>query len=186
MTNIPRMNVADIFFLFIDLQEKLLAGIAGADRIVTRSVLLLEAARSLKVPCLATSQYRAGLGPLVAQLVEKIDGEVPDKTHFSCARNSVIQSHFERLGRRVVVISGVETHICVAQTALDLLELGYSVMVVADAVGARGEIDHAYGLRRMEAAGATLVTAEMVVYELLGCSDSAEFKRLLPFIKQAG
>ncbi len=187
MTNIPRMKVDDIFFIFIDLQEKLLAKIPGADRIVSRNLLLVQAARSLKVPHVPTSQYAIGLGPVVPALIEKmgVSQIVWDKTFFSCSRDKAIQEHVDKLGRRTAVVSGVETHICVLQTTLDMLELGYDVFVAADAVGSRNEIDHKYGLKRMSRAGATIATVEMILYELLGCSDSPEFKRLLPYIKQS-
>jgi nicotinamidase-related amidase len=183
MTNIPRLNQNNIYFVFIDLQDKLLSAIPDSERIVRRNQLLLEAANLLGLPYVMTSQYSKGLGQIVPQIVEKSRTQVLDKTIFSCAADENIGKEMERLGREIAVISGVETHICVLQTSLDLLGKGHPVAVVADAIGARTQLDHDLGLQRMERSGALPVTAEMVIYELLGRSDSPEFKKLLPLIK---
>jgi nicotinamidase-related amidase len=183
MTNIPRLNQKHICFLFIDLQEKLLARIQNADDIIRRNQLLIEAANLLHLPYMLTCQYRKGLGEISEALTSKTTISPLEKTSFSCISDAAIVSKLEQIDRRSLIVSGIETHICVLQTTLDLLGRGYQVSVVADAVGARGEVDHALGLKRMEAAGATLVTAEMVIYELLGRSDTDAFKQMLPLIK---
>ena len=183
MTNIPRLNEKNVCFVFIDLQEKLLARIPNADRVISRNTLLVEAANLLGLPYMSTSQYRKGLGEVVSPVMEKIRKPVLDKTSFSCAADENISKEFGAMVREVVVLSGVETHICVLQTCLDLLGKGRQVAIVADAVGARTQTDHDLGLKRMERSGAMLVTAEMVIYEVIGRSDSPEFKKLLPFIK---
>jgi nicotinamidase-related amidase len=109
---------------------------------------------------------------------------VLDKISFSCMGDQTIAQELEKSGKRSLVISGIVTHICVLLNCLDLLEKGFQVFVVADAVSARNETNHEFGLKRMESAGALLVTAEMVIYELLGRSDSDAFKKILPLIKQ--
>ena len=184
MTNIPRLNRDNILFVFIDLQEKLLMKIPDVQRLLSRNELLIGAANVLGLPYMLTSQYRKGLGEIAETLRDKIKVPVLDKTSFSCAADETIAKELEKTGRRSLVISGVETHICVLQTCLDLLAKGFQVSVVADAVGARAEMDHELGLQRMESAGALPVTAEMVIYELLGRSDTDAFKKLLPLIKQ--
>jgi nicotinamidase-related amidase len=151
---------------------------------MSRNELLIAAANVLGLPYMLTSQYRKGLGEIAGSLRDKIKVPVLDKTSFSCAGDKNVAKELEKSGKRSLVISGVETHICVLQTCLDLLTKGFQVSVVADAVGARTEIDHELGLKRMESAGALPVTAEMVIYELLGRSDSDAFKRVLPLIKQ--
>jgi len=183
MTNIPRLNLDNIYFVFIDLQDKLLSAIQDSQRIIRRNQLLMEAANLLGLPYVMTTQYRRGLGQIVPQIVEKSRSEALDKTLFSCAADNAISSEMERINREIAVVSGVETHICVLQTTLDLIGKGHRVAVVADAVGARAELDHELGLQRMERSGALPVTAEMLIYELLGRSDSPEFKKLLPLIK---
>jgi nicotinamidase-related amidase len=183
MTNIPRLNQNNICFVFIDLQEKLLAAIPHSERVVQRNQLLLEAANLLGLPYVLTSQYQKGLGQIVPQIVEKSRTKALDKMTFSCAANESIAAELDRLNRDIAVVSGVESHICVLQTTLDLLNKGRQVAIVADAIAARNQIDHELGLKRMENAGALPVTAEMVIYELLGRSDSPQFKQILPLIK---
>jgi nicotinamidase-related amidase len=183
MTNIPRLNADSICFVFIDLQDKLLSQISDAHRIVARNELLIDAANLLGLPYMSTSQYRKGLGEVIEPLASKMHPPIHDKTSFSCCADSTILAQLNQVGRQVLVLSGVETHICVMQTCLDLLGKGFQVAVVADAVGSRNKLDHDLGLKRMESAGALSVTAEMVIYELLGRSDSPEFKRILPLIK---
>jgi hypothetical protein len=183
MTNIPRLNPENILFVFIDLQEKLLVKIPDVQRLLSRTDLLIGAANVLSLPYMLTTQYRKGLGEIAGSLRDKIKVPVLDKTSFSCVGDEIVARELEKSGRRSIVISGVETHICVLQTSLDLLAKGFRVSVVADAVGARNDTDHELGLKRMESAGALPVTAEMVIYELLGRSDSDAFKKILPLIK---
>ncbi len=183
MTNIPRLNQTDICFIFIDLQERLLSRIPNSVTIIKRNQLLLEAANLLGLPYMLTSQYRKGLGQIVPQLSDQNRGEILDKMTFSCAADESISRELNRQERPMAIISGVETHICVLQTSLDLLARGKQVAIVADAVGSRNQIDHELGLKRMEGAGALSVTAEMVIYELIGRSDSPQFKQILPLIK---
>jgi nicotinamidase-related amidase len=183
MTNIPRLNQDNIFLILIDLQDKLLSVIPNSDRIIQRNQLLLDAANLLGLPYVLTTQYRKGLGQIVPQIVEKSRQGVLDKMTFSCAADLSISTELDRVNREIAVISGVETHICVLQTTLDLLGKGRQVAVVADAIAARNSLDHELGLKRMEAAGALPVTAEMLIYELLGRSDSPQFKQILPLIK---
>jgi len=183
MTNIPRFTAWNISFIFIDLQKKLLEKISAANKIISNHLLILETARLLEIPYFATTQYRHGLGELAEPISEKITGDVPDKMTFSCVEDSDILSKIEAIRRPFVAIAGIETHICVMQTALDILRKGQQVAVVLDAVGARGEVDHRAGLDRMEKAGAVMVTTEMLVYEMLSRSDSPEFKKVLPLIK---
>ena len=183
MTNIPRLTRDSIVFVFIDLQDKLLASIPLSDRIISRNELLLEAANLLGLPYVATTQYRKGLGSIADRLASRMGERALDKSLFSCAADSAIAEKLSSLGRPMAILSGVETHICVLQTGLDLLRKGYQVSVVADAVGARTQLDHDLGLKRLETAGALAVTAEMIIYELLERSDSDAFKKILPLIK---
>ena len=183
MTNILKPTSDNIVSVFIDLQARLLEKISGAERIVSRNIFLLEGARVLGIPFLATTQYKKGLGELDPLFASRLDRQSPDKATFSCYGDAQIREQLLNSGRKWVAVSGVETHICVMQTTLDLLREGYRVAVVADAIGARGKLDHEIGIRRMEQSGALLVTAEMLLYELLGRSDGEAFKKLLPLIK---
>jgi nicotinamidase-related amidase len=183
MNTIPILSQANSSFVFIDLQEKLLIKIPESERLVSRCGMLLDTAKILSIPTLVTTQYRKGLGEVTAGFAARVAGEVKDKTSFSCAGDSAIDEELMMHRRPWVVVAGIETHICVMQTVLDLMRRGRQVAVVADAVGTRSQTDHQYGLKRMENSGALLVTVEMLIYELLGRSDSADFKKLLPLIK---
>lgn len=184
MQNIGRPTTENISFIFIDLQEKLLQAIPNASKLVNKNSFLLKAAKAFQVPLLATTQYIKGLGELVPEFAKNLPVPALDKLAFSCGMDNAISQNLKSFQREWVVVSGVETHICVLQTVLDLIQSDYRLAVVVDAVGARHELDHQVGLRRMERAGALLVTVEMLVYELLRRSDSLAFKELLPSIKR--
>jgi len=184
MTNIPRLKSDDILFIFIDLQKKLLAEIDTAKKIVDNNKVLLEVAEFLDIPTIVTSQYRKGLGDLEEGIAEKVQGKVLDKTTFSCKLDPAFNQELEKYPGRSIAITGVETHICVLQTALDLMEHGRNVAVVTDSVAARKDEDHQRGLNRMEKSGAIMVTKEMLIYELLQRSDMPAFKKILPLIKK--
>jgi nicotinamidase-related amidase len=184
MTRIQRLKSNDILFVFIDLQQKLLNEIDAAKRIVDNNKALLEVAELLAIPIIVTSQYRKGLGDLEEGIAEKVQVKVIDKTTFSCTLDAAFTEELEKFPGRTVVVAGVETHICVLQTALDLMERGRNVAVVTDSVAARKEEDHQRGLNRMEKSGAIMVTKEMLIYELLQRSDVPEFKKILPLIKK--
>lgn len=169
----------------VDLQEKLLTTIAEKDRVLRNSLLLLRAARELELPVVLTTQYERGLGPTVAEVLAEAPGVTPvDKVAFGCFGSEEFLARLAALpGRDQLVVAGIESHICVAQTVLGALGEGYQVHVATDAVGSRAPDDRQVGLRRMERAGAVLSSAEMAVYELLARSDGAAFKRLLPYLK---
>jgi nicotinamidase-related amidase len=171
--------------LAVDLQEKLLPAIADSERVVANALLVLRLAAVLDIPVVLTTQYRKGLGDLVPAVREAAPATEPiDKTSFGCFKDDGFLTRLSELGQRdQLVVTGVESHICVAQTVLGALEMSYQAHVVSDAVGSRQAPNREVGLRRMERAGALVSSAEMCVYELLGRSDSAAFKKMLPFIK---
>jgi nicotinamidase-related amidase len=170
--------------LVVDLQEKLLPAILDRDRVLQRSLLLMHAARELELPVILTTQYQKGLGATVPEVLAAAGGAEPlDKTSFGCFGDPGFRARLQALGRDQLVVAGIEAHICVAQTVLAGLHSGLAVHVATDAVGSRQAADRDVGLRRMEAAGAVLSSAEMAVYELLERSDGAAFKRLLPFLR---
>jgi nicotinamidase-related amidase len=171
--------------VLVDLQERLLPAIAGQDRIVKNSLLLLRLAEILELPVVLTTQYRKGLGDVVPEVsVAAPRTQALDKVSFGCFRNEGFLGRLAELrDRDQLVVGGVESHICVCQTVLGALEKGYAVHVASDAVGSRAEANHRVGLARMERAGALVSSAEMAVYELLGRSDAAAFKQMLPYLK---
>jgi nicotinamidase-related amidase len=177
-----QMSPADTALLVIDVQEKLIPKIRDADALVRNIAFLLDAAHLLGVPALATEQYPRGLGPTVAALRQHLP-ERPDKVGFSCCAVPSVVEQLRAGGRAKVLLAGIETHVCVLHTALDLLALDFRVYVAADAVGSRYPLDHDLGLRRMEGAGATLVTAETAVFEWAGGANHPAFKELSRLVK---
>jgi nicotinamidase-related amidase len=170
----------------IDIQEKLLPPIFQKELLVRNSQLLIRAAGILKIPALVSTQYAKGLGgtvPEIASLLPGIDGI--DKTLFSCFGSDVFCNVLKRLPgqRTTLLLCGMESHICVTQTALGALREGYLVHVASDAVGSRTEWNWEIGLDRMRAAGAVISSTEMMIYELMRSSSSAAFRELLPHLK---
>jgi nicotinamidase-related amidase len=170
----------------VDIQEKLLPPIFEKDRLVRNSQLLIRLARILNLPIVATTQYAKGLGNTVPEIASLLPAsEAIDKLEFSCFGSDVFCSQLKRLpgNRNTVLLCGMESHICVTQTALGALRQGYLVHVASDAVSSRTEWNWKIGLERMRAAGAIISSTEMIIYELLRRSGSAAFKELLPYLK---
>jgi len=170
----------------IDIQEKLLPPIFQKEQLVRNSQLLIRAAGILKIPTLVSTQYAKGLGATVPEIASLLSGtEAVDKTLFSCFGSDVFCSLLKRLPgqRSTLLLCGMESHICVTQTALGALRDGYIVHVASDAVSSRTEWNWKIGLDRMRAAGAVISSTEMMIYELMRSSSSAAFKELLPHLK---
>jgi nicotinamidase-related amidase len=183
MAHATQMSAGDTGLLVIDVQEKLVPRIFDADRLVRNIVFLLDAARLLDMPVQCTEQYPRGLGPTVPELAAKL-ADRPDKVAFSsCAVPAIVQN-FHRQARPKVVLAGIETHVCVLHTALDLLALDFRVYIAVDAVGSRSRIDHDIALRRLEQAGAILTTSEMCVFEWIGGAGHPQFKAVSQLIQE--
>ena len=170
----------------IDIQEKLLPPIFQKEQLVRNAQLLIRAAGILKIPTLVSTQYAKGLGGTVPEVAALLPGAAPtDKTMFSCFGSDLFCGLLKRLPgqRNTLLLCGMETHICVTQTALAALREGYLVHVASDAVSSRTEWNWKIGLDRMRAAGAVISSTEMMIYELMRASSSAPFKEMLPYLK---
>src|SRR5262245_17256481 len=183
MAHPTQMTARDTGLLVIDLQEKLLVKIPSSDAVVRNTAFLIDAARLLEVPVQATEQYPKGLGPTTPELAKRLP-ERPDKVAFSCCAVPSVVEAFRRNARPKVVLAGIETHVCVQQTALDLLAQGFQVAIPVDAVGSRYAIDHDYALRRLERAGAVLTTAETVAFEWVGGADHPRFREISKLVQE--
>lgn len=160
----------------IDVQEAFRAALPDFDAVARSAGVLVEAAALMDVPIVVTEQYPRGLGPTVAEVADRLPEGVErfDKVRFSATE----AEGFGLEGRSQALVCGIEAHVCVNQTVLDLLGGGVETHVAADAVGSRTEANRALGLQRMERAGATLSSVEMALFELLGGSDALEFKQV--------
>lgn len=169
----------------IDVQESLMAKIHGAKRVATTVELMIRCAEILGVPIVANTQYKKGLGPYVPELEPLVEGiDRFDKVEFNALANDPTAAFIAKLPESVTTVAlvGVETHICIYQTAMGLLDRGLDVWVVTDGVSSRKVEDHQDGLARMRSMGISIGPAEMLVYEMLGRAGSPEFKKVLPYI----
>jgi nicotinamidase-related amidase len=172
--------------IVVDIQEKLLPPIFEKERLLKNSQLLIRLAGILKIPALVSTQYAKGLGNTVPEIASLLPENQPtDKLMFSCFGSDVFCSLLKRLpgNRTTLLLCGMESHICVTQTALGALREGYLVHVASDAVSSRTEWNWKIGLDRMRAAGAVISSTEMMMYELLRSSGVPAFKELLPYLK---
>jgi nicotinamidase-related amidase len=172
--------------IVVDIQEKLLPPIFQKEQLVRNATLLIRLASILKMPVLTTTQYAKGLGRTLPEIASLLpETTAIDKQVFSCFGSDAFCSLLKRLpgNRNTVLLCGMESHICVMQTALDALGAGYGVHVASDAVGSRTEWNWKIGLERMRAAGAVISSTEMAIYELLRSSGSPGFKEMLRHLK---
>ncbi len=168
----------------VDIQSRLAAAVENADAIIARARVLIDAARQMDVPLLVSEQYPQGLGgtdPRLGALPPT--AAVVSKLTFSCWREQGFQVRLDRLRRGQVVLCGMETHVCVLQTALDLRERGYDVFVVEDAVGSRRQSSKQLGLARMRDRGIDVVDSEMVVFEWAERAGTDQFRALSRLVK---
>jgi len=184
----PRsLSRKDAVFLVIDPQEKLLPKVFEPGRVTTNIVLLIKFARIARLPLVVTTQYQKGIGPIVEEIRKEIPEQNPlDKVEFGCFNNREFTEQIGQLekSRKALIVSGIESHICVAQTALGALDRGYEVHVASDAVSSRTEWNWKIGLDRMRQAGAVISSTEMIIYEILKRSDLPEFKEMLPYLRR--
>ena len=172
--------------IVVDVQEAFLSVMHERERLAANVRLLVEAAVVLQVPVIATTQYAGRMGGLVPEVAALLPKPAPttiDKMCFSCAGAEGFLDGLASLGRRQVLLCGLETHICVSQTALDLVHQGYQVHVAADAVSSRTLEKHKLGMERMRDSGVLPCAAEAAVYELLREAGTPAFKSLLPLVK---
>jgi len=163
--------------LVVDIQEKLAPGIHQPEKLIENCRWLIKAAQLFDIPVMASEQYPRGVGPTVAPLRELISEDcIKDKLIFSCADSPECLEMIEQQKRNQIVIVGMESHVCVLQTALRLQELGKEVFVVADAISSRDPLDIELAIARMSKAGIHIVSREMVAFEWLRGSGAPQFK----------
>lgn len=173
--------------LIIDVQERL-AGTMDADQLQTlvrNTNILIEAATALDVPILRTEQYPKGLGPTLPDIATCLPAgqHAVEKTCFSCCGASGLEPAMSDVTRKQMILTGMETHICVLQTAIDLRQRGFTVFVVADAVCSRRQHHYQLGLERMQQAGVIISTTESVLFEWLRDASHPQFKSLSKLIR---
>jgi nicotinamidase-related amidase len=174
------------FLLVVDVQERLLPAMAEPDQVIVKTSLLIKAATELDVPITISEQYPRGLGHTVAGLAGNGATRF-EKLCFSCWRDQALKNHFISLhenGRPLAIVAGIEAHVCVLQTCLDLAAAGFGVFAVNDAMSSRKTQSATLAFERMRQAGVEIVNTEMVLFELLERAGTAQFKVLSALIKQ--
>jgi nicotinamidase-related amidase len=168
----------------VDIQERLLPHIDNHRQVLARSLRLLRGLRLLDIPLLVTEQYPKGLGPTVEELKKVLpDEEILEKISFSCCGAPDFMARLSALKRPNIVLAGIETHVCVLQTALDLLAAGYTPVVVADCVSSRQAEDRSIALDRMRSEGCIVTSSESLLFELCRRADSPPFKQISRLVK---
>lgn len=175
MTHFP-ITAADSVLVVVDVQDKLLAKMPTANALVHSVAFLIDVADALGVPVWATEQYPKGLGPTTAEIARRLRLTVPSKTAFSCCGAAGFVDELTATGRRTAVLVGMEAHVCVAQTAFDLLGHGYRVVLPVDAISSRQELDKVVAVRRLEGAGVVVTTAEALAFEWMRDATHPAFK----------
>lgn len=169
----------DSLLLLIDVQEKLAPAVLNSELFIARCEWLLKLAQRMSIPILVSEQYPQGLGSTLKQLQSYLNQvDCIDKVCFSCMGEPKYVERLKKLGKKQLILIGIETHVCVLQTALEMKKAGFQVFVVADAVSCRGEQNMKYGFKRMKQEGVHLITAEMVFFEWLRKAGTSEFKQL--------
>ena len=172
--------------VLVDYQAKLMPAIDRGAQVVAEGARLADAARELGIPVIGTEQNPRGLGPNIEAIRARC-GTTLAKNHFDGCRDGLVEAVRQAVEKPLdVVVAGCEAHVCLMQTALGLVRAGYNVWVAANACGSRSAADHDLAMRRLAQSGATLVSAEMVIFEWLQTSDHARFKAVLQILKEPG
>ena len=179
-----RIKKEDSILLAVDFQEKLMPVIKNNEEIAKTVVKLVKGCNAVDVPVMVTQQYTKGLGDTIEEIKNEIkDFSYIEKSTFSCCGGQDFMEALKATGKNTVILTGVEAHICVLQTALDLLENGYKVFLVYDCIGSRNNNDKKYAGRRMCDAGAIGTTYESVLFELCGGASEPGFREISKIVK---
>jgi nicotinamidase-related amidase len=178
------LEIQDCCLVVIDIQGKLAQLMIGKDALFKNIQILIQAARILEIPILWCQQVPEALGPTVPEIAELLAGSEPiDKASFSCCGQEQFNAQLNTLGKEQVLLCGIETHVCIYQTAMDLMEGGLDVTVIADAVSSRTERNQHIALSRLAAEGAHVSSTEMALFELLKTAKHPHFKEIAKLVK---
>ena len=177
------LNRDETACVLVDFQERLAPAMFEAGGLLDDVLRLLRGLEVLKVPVLWTEQNPAGLGGTVGEVAELLPGEAIPKMSFSCCGEPAFVEALEALGRRQLLLAGIEAHVCVYQTAADLIDADYDVHVVSDAVSSRSPENKAVGLEKCADLGAAITSVETALFELLRVAEGEEFKRILRIVR---
>lgn len=170
--------------LIIDIQERLFPFIHDNEKVARNTSILIQGLKVLNIPIVVTQQYTKGLGNTLPELVEVLgSGDFLEKVAFSCCDDKGFMGELKDLGRKFVIIAGIEAHVCVLQTTIDLLENDFRPVVVEDCISSRSPNDKSMAVQRMRSEGAIVTTYESILFELLRYSGTSEFKEISRLVK---
>jgi hypothetical protein len=170
--------------LILDFQGKLAEIVFDSAEVMKNACIIIDGFKALGLPILWLEQYPEGLGPTIPQIASHLTEFKPlSKRDFSAVKNQLILKTINALDRKQILIMGIETHVCIYQTSSDLLSMGYEVHVVKDAVSSRTEFNKNIGIAKIERAGGHVTSVETALLELVGTSESEDFKKILKIIK---
>lgn len=179
-----RLTSQNAALVVVDVQEKLMNVMPRKAETLTAIRKLVAAAKSLNLPTVVTLQYVKGLGPLCPEIAEVTQGiNLIEKLAFSCCGSETFQQTIKDLRRQRILLCGIEAHVCVQQTAIDLMASDHFVYVAADAICSRRDIEYATAIERLRDCGAVITTVESAVFELLREAGTEQFKQILPLFK---
>ncbi len=177
-------NQENTLNLIIDIQEKLINSAFNKETILKNSEILAKTATILNIPTIITEQYPKGLGDTLSNVKQNTNNPlIFEKTDFNAFSNDAVIASIKKLNKKQIFVCGIETHICVLQTVLTLIEEGYNVAVIKDACGSRNEFEHLSGLSYLKSCGAHIITTEMLLFQLLKSSKHPNFKEIQLLIK---
>jgi Amidases related to nicotinamidase len=180
-----RILAEDTMALVIDFQERLVPVMDNKEQLIHNTQILLKGLQALNIPMVVTQQYTKGIGMTVPELAEVFGDsfEYNDKVSFSCAEDEELFAKIVDNGKKNIIVCGIEAHICVLQTVIDLIAKGYNVILVEDCVGSRKDSDRLVGIKRAIAEGAIPTTYESILFELTRVAKSDVFKQISKLIK---
>ena len=178
------LEIQDCCLVVVDVQGKLAQLMVDKEALFKNIRILIQAAQILEIPILWCQQVPEALGPTVPEIAELLTGLEPiDKASFSCCGQEQFNAQLNTLGKEQVLLCGIETHVCIYQTAMDLMEGGLDVTVIADAVSSRTEQNRQIALTRLAAEGAHVSSTEMALFELLKTAKHPHFKEIAKLVK---
>lgn len=179
-----KLNSRDVVLVIVDIQERLAAAMPERQGVISSCLHLIEVAKMLSVPIIVNEQYPKGLGPTVPEIRDALKDAAPhEKVTFSCCRMGSFTESLQATGRSKVLLVGMETHVCVLQTCIDLLEKDYVIHAVSDAICSRSKDNYQTALAYMRDAGAVITCTETVLFQLLERAGTEEFKAISRRIK---
>lgn len=178
------INKNNSLLLIIDVQEKLSAIMNQRAKVISNIQKLVFVSEKLNLPILVTEQYPKGLGKTVPEIVENLSKYEPiEKTTFSCCKDDKFMEKIKESCKKDIIVCGMESHVCVQQTSIELVDLGYRVYITGDAVCSRRKEDWKFSLHRIRAEGAVVTTTESIIFELMESSNNPEFKDIISIVK---